>query len=332
MDSSGSVLPHYDNFENLDTLRLRSRNNVKSKPVILSHRLSFTDTLHNAYAGRMICMFNLGVMYEKGEIVAQNINEAFRWYEKAAAKNLNEAVLACDRIQELKKNQDCSQNSFHWCGQAEFNLGKMFEIGDKVAVDLNESLKWYELAEKEGYKEGKIAAARVIHLVGINKELHNKYDEAYLKYHLVSQKLHYAIPDIYRVLQKIKDHTQKISDKEELDKINHLEEKWKKHKQPSIKAKALYEVLSDIGSLYDKGIGEVKNFARAEHYYKKAISLGSVNAIIRLGKMYVRSDNLQYKKKGYDLIKEAAEKGDEVAKVIFKISCEKGMYNNEQSQ
>ena len=62
----------------------------------------------------------VGVMYDNGEGVSQDYQEAFRWYSRAAAQN-----------------NDLAQN----------NLGVLYE---GVARDYQEAVKWYRLAAEQG--------------------------------------------------------------------------------------------------------------------------------------------------------------------------------------
>ena len=68
-------------------------------------------------------MFNLGVMYATGQGVAQDYQEALRWYRKSAeAGNAN----------------------------AMTNLGVMYKDGLGVAQDDQEALRWYRKAASLG--------------------------------------------------------------------------------------------------------------------------------------------------------------------------------------
>jgi len=68
-------------------------------------------------------MNDLGVMYAKGEVVAENKSEAFRWYRKAAEKG-NATAMS--------------------------NLGAMYRKGEGVAEDRAESVRWYRKAAENG--------------------------------------------------------------------------------------------------------------------------------------------------------------------------------------
>ena len=65
----------------------------------------------------------LGLMYYNGEGVAQDYEEAVRWYRLAADQGL---------------------------ASAQFNLGVMYDRGRGVAQDWDEAVRWYLLAADQG--------------------------------------------------------------------------------------------------------------------------------------------------------------------------------------
>lgn len=74
--------------------------------------------------GNWLEQFNLGLMYEQGEGVAQNYTEASRWYRKAADQRF---------------------------GEAQFRLGLLYESGLGVIQDYAEALMWFNLAVENYY-------------------------------------------------------------------------------------------------------------------------------------------------------------------------------------
>ena len=67
--------------------------------------------------------YNLGLMYAKGEGVAEDDREAVKWTRLAAEQGL---------------------------AAAQFNLGLMYDKGEGVAEDDREAVKWYRLAAEQG--------------------------------------------------------------------------------------------------------------------------------------------------------------------------------------
>ena len=87
----------------------------------------WTKAANQGHAG---AQYNLGVMYEQGQGVAQNNVEAVRWYRKAADQG-------------------------H--AQAQFNLGCMYAEGQGVAQSDVEAVRWYRKAADQGYAQAQLA-------------------------------------------------------------------------------------------------------------------------------------------------------------------------------
>jgi|ERR1022692_3212871 TPR repeat protein len=84
---------------------------------------AFREFLRLAEQGSAYAQFHVAYMYDLGQGVANNGEEAVRWYRAAAAQG---AVAA------------------------QINLGLMLEEGDRVAKDYEEAAKWYRLAANQG--------------------------------------------------------------------------------------------------------------------------------------------------------------------------------------
>ena len=121
------------------------------------------QVLQDANAGDISACAYLGKMYYEGTGVAQNYNEAFKWYQKAADNGAADAyvglgVMYC-KGQGVAKN---SNEAFKWFQKAADNgvasafayLGDMYYAGDGVAQNYNEALKWYQKAADNGITTG----------------------------------------------------------------------------------------------------------------------------------------------------------------------------------
>lgn len=99
--------------------------------------------------------FNLGLMYSKGEGVAQNYATALKWYRMAAEQGfaLAQYGVAVMYSKGEGVRQDFAE-AFKWYlmaaeqghDGAQFNLGLIYSAGLGVAQDYAETLKWYRLA------------------------------------------------------------------------------------------------------------------------------------------------------------------------------------------
>ena len=70
----------------------------------------------------------MGNCYEKGWSVAQDYQEAVKWYRKAAEQGYAEA---------------------------QYELGNCYEKGWSVAQDYQEAVKWYRKAAEKGHAKAK---------------------------------------------------------------------------------------------------------------------------------------------------------------------------------
>lgn len=84
---------------------------------------TLADLQRKAEQGNATALFNLGLMYDKGEGVPQDYGEALKWYRKAA--ELGHA-------------------------SAQFNLGFIYTYGLGVPEDYGEAVKWLEIAASLG--------------------------------------------------------------------------------------------------------------------------------------------------------------------------------------
>jgi TPR repeat protein len=82
------------------------------------------DLTKTATQGNVESAYELGLAYEKGRGVGQNLKQAEQWYRKAAEKGHVEA-----------------QN----------NLGGLYQDGIGVRQNYSESLQWYRLAAEQGH-------------------------------------------------------------------------------------------------------------------------------------------------------------------------------------
>lgn len=80
---------------------------------------AFDAAEKGAKRGQPLPQFNLGLMYYKGRVVAEDYKEAVKWWRLAAEQGFAEALN---------------------------NLGMMYGNGDGVAKDDVEACKWFDLA------------------------------------------------------------------------------------------------------------------------------------------------------------------------------------------
>ncbi|MBM7562709.1 tetratricopeptide repeat protein [Fusibacter tunisiensis] len=107
-----------------------------------------------------LAQFDLGLCYENGDGVAQDYEEAVKWYKKAAEQGHVEAQFNLGLCHENGDgvNQDYEEAA-NWYrkaaeqghSDAQNNLGALFVSGDGVAQDYEEAVKWYNKAAEQGH-------------------------------------------------------------------------------------------------------------------------------------------------------------------------------------
>ncbi len=130
-----------------------------------------------ANQGNSDAQYNVGQLYETGQIVSQSYSEAIRWYRLAANQGHVEAINCC-RVAANKGNVYVQNDlgliyaqgkvvkedyieAAKWFrlaadkgnSDAQFQLGLMYENGKGVGKDYSEALNWYRLAAQQGHSE-----------------------------------------------------------------------------------------------------------------------------------------------------------------------------------
>ena len=82
---------------------------------------------------------NLGMMFESGQGVLQNFDEAIKWYQLAASQGL---IKAQEKLNLLVSKAAAAQ--------VNFGLGVAFENGQGVPQDIMEAIRWYQLSADQG--------------------------------------------------------------------------------------------------------------------------------------------------------------------------------------
>ena len=84
---------------------------------------AFNELTPLAESGNVQAQRILGLLYSRGDGVEKNLPEAFKWWQRAAAKG--DAV-------------------------AQFSLGRMYHYGQGITKDPSEALRWYRLSADQG--------------------------------------------------------------------------------------------------------------------------------------------------------------------------------------
>jgi TPR repeat protein len=122
----------------------------------------FNNILKAAQEGDPNAQVSIGLMYEEGEGVTQNYQEAVRWYRKAAEQGLALAQSGLGKMYELGHGvtQDYEE-AIKWdrkaaeqgLALAQWNLGAKYADGKKVNRDYKEAVKWLKKAAEQDFDE-----------------------------------------------------------------------------------------------------------------------------------------------------------------------------------
>ncbi len=124
----------------------------------------FTDTLQLAEQGDEEAQFSLGLMYDTGNLVERNPEQAVHWFKKAAKAGVAGACLYLGMKYAFGAgvNQDRAKAQ-HWYEQAAvqgwpqaaFLLGSLYL--DSPATDKVRGCAWLGIAAEQGYPGAKLA-------------------------------------------------------------------------------------------------------------------------------------------------------------------------------
>lgn len=111
--------------------------------------------------------FTLGEMYEKGDFVRQDYDQAIKWYEKAASHNILQANTCLGDIYYNVKRDYVKAREYFVAPakkgdpKAEYYIGLMFERGQVTTMSYGQAIEWYNKAAEQGYEDATIALRRI---------------------------------------------------------------------------------------------------------------------------------------------------------------------------
>ena len=106
--------------------------------------------------------YNLGLMYQDGDGVAKNLDEAVRWYTKSADLDYKEAQYTLGALVFQRQIQTISypqavtyyeQAAKQGHVKSQLNLGMLYFRGDVIAQDLPAAVQWLSLAASNNNSE-----------------------------------------------------------------------------------------------------------------------------------------------------------------------------------
>ncbi len=169
--------------------------------IILPHFASgdIIRTVHMAEKGDVKAQLVLAYMYEFGEIVSQNDEEAVKWYTRAAEQGDTSAQLILAYKYDLGEGapQDYKL-AFKWyhraanqgSAKAQDNLGGMYSFGEGVPVDYVSAYAWYNIAASSGFPmsgqdrdflANKMTPSQIEKAQELSRKLYHKIKEQVIK-------------------------------------------------------------------------------------------------------------------------------------------------------
>lgn len=106
--------------------------------------------------------YNLGLMYQDGDGVAKNMDEAVKWYTKSAELNYKEAQYTLASLVFQRQIQSISypqavtyyeQAAKQGHVKSQLNLGMLYLRGDVIAQDMPAAVQWLNLAASNNNSE-----------------------------------------------------------------------------------------------------------------------------------------------------------------------------------
>ncbi len=230
--------------------------------------------------GNAEAAYSLGTLYHTGRLVTKNDAEAARWFAKAAATG---------------------------DAYAQYALAGLYVAGEGVTQSTEEAVKWWAEAADGGHLDAQLKTGTA-YLEG--KGIKQDFEKAYFWLCFPSE------GDVYpgeaqalraRAAEKLKPAKIAALKKQAQDWVAR---DYRKTKAKAAKGDATAQ--AEIGALYLRGSGAIKNLKTAEALFKKSSLGGSAEGQFQLGEMLSGYGRWEYKA-AFDLFSVAAKHGHEGA-------------------
>ena len=261
------------------------------------------QVLQDANAGDISACAYLGKMYYEGTGVAQNYNEAFKWFQKAADNGVTDAYTWLGGM--YYNGQGVAQNyekAFLWTKKAAENgaadayvgLGVMYCKGQGVAQNYGEAFLWFQKAVDNG---DAVAYGWLVGMYYNGQGVSQNYGEAFKWTKKAAEK---GIAAAYAGLGGMYYKGQGVAQ-------NYNEAfKWTKKAAENGAADAYV----GLGVMYCKGQGVAQNYNEAFKWFQKAADNGVASACAYLGEMYYAGDGVaQNYNEAFKWFQKAADNG-----------------------
>ena len=243
------------------------------------------QVLQDANAGDISACAYLGKMYYEGTGVAQNYNEAFKWYQKAADNGVTGAYTWLGVM--YYNGQGVAQNyekAFLWTKKAAENgaadayvgLGVMYCKGQGVAQNYGEAFQWFQKAVDNG---DPVAYGWLVSMYYNGQGVSQNYGEAFKWTKKAAEK---GIAAAYAGLGGMYYKGQGVA--------QNYNEAFKWYQKAADNGDA--DAYVGLGVMYCNGQGVAQNYNEAFKWFQKAADNGVAGAFAYLGDMYYAGDGV----------------------------------------
>ena len=261
------------------------------------------QVLQDANAGDISACAYLGKMYYEGTGVAQNYNEAFKWYQKAADNGVTGAYIWLGVM--YYNGQGVAQNyekAFLWSKKAAENgaadayvgLGIMYCKGQGVAQNYGEAIQWFQKAVDNG---DAVAYGWLVGMYYNGQGVSQNYGEAFKWTKKAAEK---GIADAYARLGVMYCKGQGV--------VQNYNEAFKWFQKAA--DNGVTGAYTWLGVMYYNGQGVAQNYEKAFLWTKKAAENGAADAYVGLGVMYYNGEGVaQNYNEAFKWFQKAADNG-----------------------
>ena len=261
------------------------------------------QVLQDANAGDISACAYLGKMYYEGTGVAQNYNEAFKWYQKAADNGVTGAYTWLGVM--YYNGQGVAQNyekAFLWTKKAAENgaadayvgLGVMYCKGQGVAQNYGEAFQWFQKAVDNG---DPVAYGWLVSMYYNGQGVSQNYGEAFKWTKKAAEK---GIAAAYAGLGGMYYKGQGVA--------QNYNEAFKWYQKAADNGDA--DAYVGLGVMYCNGQGVAQNYNEAFKWFQKAADNGVAGAFAYLGEMYYAGDGVaQNYNEAFKWFQKAADNG-----------------------
>ena len=262
-----------------------------------------------------LALYLLGVLYEGGISVLQDTDKALRFYQKAAMKNHQDAMI---NLHAYYSNHGSDAAANYWLrkiaeqglAEAHNNLGNCLYKGSSCTVDKVEAVKWFKKAAEQGHAEAQNHLAYCLDKgIGCAE---NKA-EAFQWFRKAAEQGHAKAQ--YNLADCLYEGSSCTVDKVEAVK-------WLKKAAEQGHA----EAQNNLAYCLVKGIGCAENKTEAFQWYKKAAEHGYAIAQYNLAYCLVKGIGCaENKTEAFQWYKKAAEHGYAIAQYNLAYCLVKGI-------